>query len=151
MTVESGATTVWTIPRAQMETSLPQLAGQVFGQRGYPTEVRVMRTPQLLTDASVDTADALRGWLDQVMPRVAPGSVLAVETHDIRTGGMLLPVGLEVLPGAPPGRRGLPLKRIIRVVPAEATALCAQATDPAEFTHRYLLVASRDRTARAPP
>jgi hypothetical protein len=133
-----------------MERALPQMAGLVFGQRGYPTEVRFMRTPRLLTDAGVDTADALRGWLDQVMPRVAPGSVLAVETHDIRSGGMQLPVGLELC-RVLLRRRGPRLKEVITVVPAEATALCAQATDPAEITHRYLLVASRDRAARAPP
>ena len=100
-----------------------------------------MRTPQLLTRAGVDIPDVLSRWLDQVMPRFVPSGVLAVETHDVRNGGVLQPLGLEVC-RALRRRQGLQLKDIIAVVPAEDAALHTQATDRLAITHRYLLVAS---------
>jgi hypothetical protein len=78
-----------------------------------------VRTPQLLTRAGVDIPDVLSRWLDQVMPRGLPGAVLAVETYDVRNGGGLQPLGLELC-RALRWRQGLRLKEIIMVVPMEA-------------------------------
>jgi SAM-dependent methyltransferase len=102
-------TTVWTLPPTAMKTALPELARQVFGQRGAAAEVRFMRTPQLLSRAGVNVTDVLSRWLDQVVPRVAPGGVLAVETRDVRIDGVLEPLGLEVC-RALRRRRGMQLK-----------------------------------------
>jgi hypothetical protein len=113
-------TTVWTLPPAHIETALPELARQVFGQRDDPGGLLFVRTPQLLTRAAVDGPDMLSRRLDQVMPRLVPGGVLAVETHDVRNGGVVQPLGLEVS-RALRQRHGLQLKEIIAVLPAEET------------------------------
>jgi hypothetical protein len=134
-------TTVWTLPPAHIETALPELARRAFWQRDDPGGMLFVRTPQLVTSAGIGMPDMLSHWLDQVMPRVVPGGVLAVETHDVRNGGVLQPLGLEVC-RALRRRQGLQLKDIIAVVPAEDAALHTQATDRLAITHRYLLVAS---------
>jgi hypothetical protein len=108
-----------------------------------------VRTPQLLTRAGVDTTKVLSRWLDQVTPRVAPGDVLAVETRDVRIAGVLQPLGLEVC-RALRRRRGMHLKEIIAVVPADDTRTPTPITEPLTITHRYLLVASRDHSASTP-
>ncbi len=148
-TVAPGTTTVWPLPRAQMETALPEMARQVFGQRGDGAGVIFMRTPPLLTRAGVDASDMLTRWVAQVTRQLAPGGVLAVETRDVRIGGVLQPLGLEVC-RALRRRRGLRLKEIIAVVPAEATAMRTQVMDRLAITHRYLLVASRDHGLPTP-
>ena len=91
-----GTTTVWTLPLAHIETALAELARRVFGHRGDPGGLLFVRTPQVLIRTGLDIPDVLSRWLDQVMPRVAPGGVLAVKTHDVRNGGVLHPLRLEV-------------------------------------------------------
>lgn len=144
--VETGTTTVWTLPLADVETALPQLARQVFRQHGDPTGLLFARTPQLLTRTGVDAPSLLSRWLDQVTPQVAPGGVLAVGTRDVRIAGVLQPLGLEVW-RALRRRRGLRLKEIIAVVPAEDARTRSQAGHQLAITHCYLLVASRSRSA----
>jgi hypothetical protein len=143
--IASGMTTVWTLPLAHIETALPELARQVFGQRDDPRGLLFVRTPQLLTRTSDDVTGMITHWLDQVTRRVAPGGLLTVETRDVRIGSVLQPLGLEVW-RALRQRRGLRVKEIIVVVPAEDTRTPTPATDPLAITHRYLLVASRDRS-----
>jgi hypothetical protein len=111
--------------------------------------VLFLRTPQLLTRAGVDIPDVLSLWLDQIMPRVVPGGVLAVETRDVRIDGVLQPLGLEVC-RALRRRPGLQLREIIAVVPAEDTMTPTPTTEPLAITHRYLLVASRDHSTSTP-
>ena len=108
-----------------------------------------MRTPQLLTRAGVDTANVLSRWLDQVVPRVVPGGVLAVETRDVRIDSVLQPLGLELC-RALRRRRGMQLKEIVAVVPAEDPRTPTPTTEPLAITHRYLLVASRDHSTSTP-
>jgi len=144
--VEVRTTTVWTVPTGRMESALPELVQQVLGRHEDPNSVLLVRTPQELTRAGIDAPAVLSRWLDQVTPRVAPDGVLAVETHDVRIDGVLQPLGLEVC-RALRRRRGLRLREIIAVVPAEDTPVRSQAGEQLVITHRYLLVASRSRTA----
>lgn len=137
-------TTVWALPAARMETALPAQVRRAFGRHSDPEAVSFVRTPETLVS---DTADATAGvsvWLEQMLGRVKPGGVLAVETRDVRSSGVLHPMGLEVC-RALRRMHGARLKEIIAVVPAEDVRPLAQATDPLAITHRYLLVATRDR------
>jgi hypothetical protein len=141
-TNEAGETTAWVVPGAQMDTALPELAHQLWGTRGDPTGVCFVRTPQLVPRAGVDTPAVLARWLDQVLAHAAPGGVLAVETRDVRIGGELQPLGLEVC-RALRRRQDLRLKEIIAVMPAEDVQTRSHTGDRLAITHRYLLVASR--------
>lgn len=97
--------------------------------------MRFVRPPHLFTRAGGDAPAVLSRWLDQITSRRAPGDVLAGETHDVRVGDVLQPVGRKVC-RALRQRRGLRLKEIIAVVPAEDTTKRSAVTDPLTITHR---------------
>jgi hypothetical protein len=134
------------VPTERIEAALPDLARQAFGSRNDRDSVLFARTPETLAHEGSGSTDMLPSWLHQVTRRVQPGGVLAVETRDVRTDGTLHPMGLEVC-RALRQIRGLRLKEIIAVVPPEETGTRSQAADQLAITHRYLLVATRDRSA----
>ena len=143
-TGERGRTTVWQVPAADMDARIPELARQVFGRQDGTDTVRCVRTPVgLIGDAGGLAAEAMTGWLDRVARDLPPGGLLAVETQDVRVGGELVPLGLEVCRELRE-RRELRLREIIAVVPTEESGTARQPADYFSITHRYLLVAARE-------
>jgi len=145
-TVEAGTTTVWTVPRSHMDAALPDLARQALRRGEHPTAFHFVRTPHGLAraDGGASDAEAVLSWLDQVTHRLPPGGILVVETRDVRLAGALHPLGLEVCRTLR-RTRGVRLREIIAVVPAADSGPDIAAAAHLAITHRYLVVATRDR------
>ncbi len=137
-----GSTTVWSVPSAHMDSVLPDMARRVLMRRSNHAGFHFVQAPVELAHAGVGPqgGETVPRWLEGITQRVPRGGTLVVETRDLRVDGALVPMGLEVCRELY-RTRGMRLKEIIVVVPAENLSAGAADTPSAlAITHRYLVV-----------